>query len=117
MSRSVRHWCGKSVVVVTVAVVTACASDVPGGVDNGVMPAPVALTDRGVDLGSCTNLAADDTTKIAFHAYAVGVQIYRWNGATWRFVAPSAKLYADAGGNGRSALDRTFRHDGGEQGG
>jgi hypothetical protein len=62
---------------------------------------PAALTDRGVDLGSCSKLAADDTTKLAFHAYAVGVQIYRWSGAAWTFVAPSAKLYADAEGNGQ----------------
>src|SRR5262249_3603356 len=34
------------------------------------------------------------------HAYAVGVQIYRWDGATWNFVAPEATLYADAGHHG-----------------
>jgi len=27
-------------------------------------------------------------------AYAEGVQIYRWNGATWAFVAPEAVLYS-----------------------
>jgi hypothetical protein len=31
---------------------------------------------------------------------ATGVQIYRWNGASWSFVAPDARLYADAGLNG-----------------
>lgn len=100
MSRSVRHWFGKSVVVAAAAVLAACATDIPSGID-GSMSTPMALTDRGVDLGSCTNLAADDTTKIAYHAYAVGVQIYRWTGAAWTFVAPSAKLYADAGGDGQ----------------
>jgi Protein of unknown function (DUF3455) len=34
--------------------------------------------------------------RVAFHVYALGVQIYRWNGASWVFVAPSARLYADA---------------------
>jgi len=38
--------------------------------------------------------------KVAFHAYAEGVQIYRWNGTSWTFVAPEATLYADAGGHG-----------------
>ncbi|HEX4949532.1 MAG TPA: DUF3455 domain-containing protein [Blastocatellia bacterium] len=34
--------------------------------------------------------------KVASHVYAQGVQIYRWNGASWVFVAPSADLFADA---------------------
>jgi uncharacterized protein DUF3455 len=33
--------------------------------------------------------------KVAFHVYALGVQIYRWNGVSWVFVAPSARLFAD----------------------
>jgi len=33
---------------------------------------------------------------VAFHVYALGVQIYRWNGASWVFVAPAARLFADA---------------------
>ena len=31
---------------------------------------------------------------MAFHVYAKGVQIYRWNGASWVFVAPEATLFA-----------------------
>src|SRR5215211_8055816 len=34
--------------------------------------------------------------RVAFHVYALGVQIYRWNGTSWVFVAPSARLFADA---------------------
>jgi hypothetical protein len=34
--------------------------------------------------------------RVAFHVYALGVQIYRWNGVSWDFVAPSARLFADA---------------------
>jgi hypothetical protein len=34
--------------------------------------------------------------RVAFHVYALGVQIYRWNGTSWAFVAPSARLFADA---------------------
>jgi hypothetical protein len=38
--------------------------------------------------------------EVAFHVYATGVQIYRWDGTTWSFVAPDAVLYADAGAHG-----------------
>ena len=55
---------------------------------------------RAVELGACQNLQAPEGSKLAFHVYAVGVQIYRWNGTSWTFVAPSATLSADAGGNG-----------------
>ena len=34
--------------------------------------------------------------KVIFHVYALGVQIYRWNGVSWVFVAPAARLFADA---------------------
>jgi len=56
--------------------------------------------DRGVDLGACDTLRVPEGSQLAFHAYAEGVQIYQWDGATWRFVEPSAKLYADATGTG-----------------
>jgi hypothetical protein len=36
-------------------------------------------------------------SKLVSTAYAYGVQIYRWDGAAWVFVAPDAALYADAG--------------------
>jgi hypothetical protein len=38
------------------------------------------------------------TNKVHFHAYAVGVQIYDWNGTAWVFRAPEAVLL-DADGN------------------
>ena len=37
-----------------------------------------------------------DGNKVQFHAYAIGVQIYTWNGSAWVFVAPEAVLYANA---------------------
>jgi hypothetical protein len=54
---------------------------------------------RAADLGTCTNLNAAGSTLV-LHAYATGVQIYRWNGTAWTFIAPSAELYADAEGHG-----------------
>jgi hypothetical protein len=42
--------------------------------------------------------------KVAFHAFAVGVQIYEWSGTAWVFVAPEAVLFADAGGHGEVGI-------------
>lgn len=52
---------------------------------------------RAPDLPSplCDRLQVLPGNKLAFHAYALGVQIYRWNGTNWDFVAPSARLFAD----------------------
>jgi hypothetical protein len=59
-----------------------------------------AADDRRPDLGSCQRLAAPAETSVAFQVYAEGVQIYRWNGTSWVFVAPDAILFADLEGHG-----------------
>jgi hypothetical protein len=41
--------------------------------------------------------------KVECHAYAIGVQIYVWNGSSWVFQAPEAVLYASAEGEGEVA--------------
>ena len=60
-------------------------------------PPAIAAASQGVDLGQCTNLAAPEGSKLVYHAWAEGVQIYKWNGTSWAFQRPSATLYADAG--------------------
>lgn len=45
-------------------------------------------------------LEVPDGNKVHFHAYAVGVQIYTWNGSSWVFKAPEAVLFADVNGCG-----------------
>jgi hypothetical protein len=52
---------------------------------------------REPDLPSplCDRVQVQPGNKVAFHVYALGVQIYRWNGVSWDFVAPSARLFAD----------------------
>src|SRR5262245_11010140 len=56
---------------------------------------------RAPDLvGDCQKLQVPPGTRVASHLYAEGVQIYRWDGTTWVFVAPEAVLFADAGGHG-----------------
>ena len=43
----------------------------------------------------CEQLAPPAGNVVAYQVYAVGVQIYRWNGAAWAFVGPEAGLFAD----------------------
>jgi hypothetical protein len=43
----------------------------------------------------CESLQVPAGNEVAFHTYAVGVQVYRWNGTTWGFVGPVANLFAD----------------------
>lgn len=64
------------------------------------MPAIPAAASRGVDLGECDEINVAEGSQLVFHAYAEGVQIYQWDGATWAFRGPSANLYADVGGTG-----------------
>jgi len=71
------------------AVIAAACSD---AAESGRSPS-TAPSFRVLELGSCTELVADG--ELTFHAYAAGVQIYRWTGASWVFVAPRATLYAD----------------------
>ena len=62
----------------------------------------LALADRAPDVPAA--LQAPEGNKVAFHAFAVGVQIYEWTGSAWVFVAPEAVLIADAGGNGEVGI-------------
>ena len=57
---------------------------------------------READLPSplCDSLNVPAGNRVAAHLYALGVQIYRWNGTAWAFVGPDATLYADQGFNG-----------------
>ena len=44
----------------------------------------------------CDHIAVPEGNNLAFHVFAVGVQIYDWDGSAWVFVGPVATLYADA---------------------
>ena len=94
MSSMTLHWLRHSLVAVAaMAVLAGCAEDSPVG--------PGAEPDKpAVDLGNCDSLRVPAGSTLALHAYAQGVQIYHWDGRSWTFVAPSAKLFADAEGTG-----------------
>jgi hypothetical protein len=78
--------------IVATALIAACADSA-----DIARTAPTAPSLTAVELGTCTDLAASG--ELTFHAYAAGVQIYRWSGTSWDFVAPRAILYADAQGS------------------
>jgi hypothetical protein len=72
----------------------ACAStsNAEPGKDNRAPEVPTAIRVPGT------------TNTVHFHAFAVGVQIYVWNGTSWVFQAPEAVLFADAGANGEVGI-------------
>jgi Protein of unknown function (DUF3455) len=52
----------------------------------------------------CGSIAVPAGHKLAFHVYAKGVQVYRWNGVAWDFVAPVASLYAEPNFHGEVGI-------------
>lgn len=113
MYRATLRWLGRSAVSTAAIILAACTPDATVGPDRGpainapaMAPSTAASVsavgggNRGPDLADCDSLRVPEPSKLAFHAFATGVQIYRWSGSSWVFVAPSARLFADAGGNG-----------------
>jgi hypothetical protein len=102
MNTTALKWIGHSLAVFAgAALLSGCVDGAPMGPNRGA-----ALVGQGsvsesriADVTACPELAAPAGSKLAFHTYADGVQIYRWNGASWSFVGPSAVLSADANGN------------------
>jgi hypothetical protein len=68
-----------------VALASLSAQSVLAGDDNREPDLPPA----------CSTIQVPAGNKVSFHVYALGVQVYRWNGVKWDFVAPIAKLFAD----------------------
>lgn len=101
MRKTAPYWLGQSLVVASVTLLAGCVGETPLGPERRLAP-PAQLSgnaSRAADLTGCEKLQAPAGSKLAFHVYAVGVQIYRWSGATWSFVGPSAELSADPEGN------------------
>ena len=96
---------------VTAIVLAACADHQPAAPDArlasrfartlfSTTEVDAAAYGRLPDLTNCPEVRVPEGSKLTFHVFGIGVQIYRWNGAAWEFVAPSADLFADAGGSG-----------------
>lgn len=106
MTQTAFRWVGRSLAGVAAALSSACAADVPvAPVDATTARTVMAAADanggdRLPDLAVCEALAAPVGSTLVFKAFAIGVQIYHWDGASWGTSVPSATLYADAGGQG-----------------
>lgn len=59
-----------------------------------------ALDNSATLPAGCESLQVEEGNGLAFRTYAMGVQVYSWNGSSWTFVEPSATLFADARYNG-----------------
>ncbi|HEY9229209.1 MAG TPA: DUF3455 domain-containing protein [Gemmatimonadaceae bacterium] len=101
MNTTAPHRLRPSFVVAFLALMAACSGDATVAPNRLTVPSNVAAFSKTPDLGVCQKLQAPAGSKLAFHAFADGVQIYRWTGTSWGFVAPSATLSADAAGNGQ----------------
>jgi hypothetical protein len=69
-----------------------------------------------VAVSQCPDLQPPPRSMLALHVFATGVQIYRWSGTAWVFVAPAATLYADSAGTrkvGTHAAGPTWTSDSG----
>jgi hypothetical protein len=51
----------------------------------------------------CERVQAPEGNRVHFHAYASGVQVYKWNGTAWVFVEPVANLFASRNYHGQVA--------------
>lgn len=80
--------------ITSTVVLLLCAAAVPLGALAGT-------GSRAPDLPAvCTRIEVPEGNKVCFHVYAIGVQIYRWDGSAWVFVAQAAVLYANADHDG-----------------
>jgi hypothetical protein len=107
MKTTTLQWMKNSLVAGAAALLAACGDNAPvgpGGEDAAASVAAVATkranAAHAVDLGACENLRAPAGSKLAFRAYARGVQVYHWTGTSWAFDGPLAVMTADAGGHG-----------------
>jgi hypothetical protein len=71
---------------------------VAGLTPASIPAAPASAPDNSLDLPSpeCDSLVIPEGNRLAFRVYALGVQVYRWNGSSWTFVEPVATLFADS---------------------
>lgn len=99
MNKSQIKWAGRSFgpavkFVTSAAVMLLCAAAVP-------LRSQAGTGSQAPDLPAlCASIEVPEGHKVCFHVYAAGVQIYRWDGSTWVFIAPAAVLYANADHDG-----------------
>jgi len=83
------------VVLLALALTRTGAQEPAGAVPAGPGQSRSVPLPPGCDSG-VHNLNVPAGHVLSFHTYALGVQIYRWNGTTWGFVGPRAMLFASS---------------------
>jgi hypothetical protein len=104
-------WFGRSLVVATAVLSSACADHAPVAPADAAASARRVATVGDVSDGNrlpelpagCEKLAAPEGSTLVLHAFGIGVQIYHWNGTSWGAATPSATLFADPAGEGAVA--------------
>ncbi|HEY8185158.1 MAG TPA: DUF3455 domain-containing protein [Pyrinomonadaceae bacterium] len=74
------------------------------GFSSASLPTARAIAhDNSPDLPSplCDSLEVSADNRVSHHAYAQGIQMYRWNGTAWAFVEPVATLFSDPDYHGK----------------
>ena len=68
------------------------------GLSSAFVPAAnaSALDNSPTLPAGCESIQVEAGNGLAFRTYAMGVQVYKWNGTGWTFVEPVATLFADA---------------------
>ena len=115
-SRRTARRLGIAAVAAVAAILTACAEEYPvspgwpqPSAETAGIPKPprggtttplldVRSDDPLAGVPGCDHLHPPAGSRLAFRAYAKGVQIYHWNGSGWAFDGPSAVLSADREG-------------------
>ena len=79
--------------VVTLVILLAVLALAPAS----ILTAQASVPDNSPSLpAGCESLQVEEGNGLAFRTYAMGVQVYRWDGTSWVFVEPVATLFADA---------------------
>jgi len=84
MHRAWRLVSRRTAVAATVLLLGSAGATMAGGTDNRAPEVP-------------SDIAVESGNKVHFHGYAIGVQIYTWNGSSWGPAVPRATLYDNDG--------------------
>ena len=103
MKNTTLRWLGHSLAVTLASLTVACGEGTGAivGPTADILPAEeltAAVVDADsyhlpVDVPGCEKLRVPAGNKLSAHVFARGVQVYRWNGASWGFVEPEATLF------------------------
>ena len=90
---NIKRFTALFVLVVVAGLAPASTPAAPEGDRSPELPSPL-----------CDRVKVEEGNKVAFHTYANGVQVYRWDGISWVLLEPIATLFANANYNGKVGI-------------